>query len=78
MQDVKALLDQFLGQPKDAQEPKAGSGQNQGAPNLQSLLGGAGGLATGALAGGLAELCWAARNRASWRNQRSKSAASPS
>lgn len=54
MQDLKALLDQFLGQPKGAD---AGAGQNNtGSPDLQNLLGGAGGLATGALAGGLAGL----------------------
>ena len=53
MQDVKALLDQFLGQPKDqeATRGKASSG-----PDLQSLLGGAGGIAAGTLAGGLAGL----------------------
>lgn len=54
MQDLKALLDQFLGQPKGAD---VGSGPNKaGGADLQNILGGAGGLATGALAGGLAGL----------------------
>ena len=53
MQDAKALLDQFLGQSQGAggQQSQKSSGLN-----LQGLISGPGGLATGALAGGLAGL----------------------
>ena len=53
MQDAKALLDQFLGQAQDTggQQPQRASSLS-----LQGLISGPGGLATGALAGGLAGL----------------------
>ncbi len=54
MQDLKGLLDQFLGQPKSAHDSAASPGKNSGSPDLQGLLGGVGGVAAGALAGGLA------------------------
>ncbi|WP_375571705.1 tellurite resistance TerB family protein [Ahrensia marina] len=65
MRDAKALLDQFLGQVDlssvTGQQPGSGdaSAQQGGATsglNLDSLLSGRGGLATGAVAGGLAGL----------------------
>lgn len=68
MRDAKALLDQFLGQvdlssitgqqtggTPQPREPGAGGGQLSGL-NLDSLLTGKGGLATGAVAGGLVGL----------------------
>ncbi len=65
MRDAKALLDQFLGQVDlssvTGQQPSSGDASaQQGGPagglNLDSLLSGRGGLATGAVAGGLAGL----------------------
>ena len=63
MRDAKALLDQFLGQvdlssvtgAQQGNQP-AQAGSSGGGLNLDSLLSGRGGLATGAVAGGLAGL----------------------
>lgn len=57
MQDAKLLLNQFLGQPDSAHTPptKQPSGGGSGF-DLKNVLSGPGGLATGALAGGLAGL----------------------
>ncbi|MFN3226650.1 MAG: tellurite resistance TerB family protein [Hyphomicrobiales bacterium] len=66
MRDAKALLDQFLGQVDLSSVTGQAGGGQQSAPaqqggsagglNLDSLLSGRGGLATGAVAGGLAGL----------------------
>jgi uncharacterized membrane protein YebE (DUF533 family) len=66
MRDAKALLDQFLGQVDLSSVTGQAGGGQQGAPaqqgggagglDLDSLLSGRGGLATGAVAGGLAGL----------------------
>lgn len=62
MHHAKSLLDQFLGQAQSADVPAApgtsASAQQtgQGGFNIQNVLTGKGGLATGALAGGLAGL----------------------
>ncbi len=55
MQDAKALLDQFLGQSSGQGGGQSGRGQGSGF-SLDSMLSGKGGLATGAIAGGLAGL----------------------
>lgn len=55
MQNAKSLLNQFFGPVQEAASPTAGQEQGGGL-NLQSILSGPGGLATGALAGGVAGL----------------------
>ncbi len=56
MQNAQALLSQFLGQPDAGTSPQSSQPQSGGGFDLQSMLSGPGGLATGALAGGLAGL----------------------
>lgn len=63
MRDAKALLDQFLGQVDlssvtggQQQDPHTQAGSSGSGLNLDGLLSGRGGLATGAVAGGLAGL----------------------
>ncbi len=54
MQDAKSLLNQFFGTPQEA--GPAAESEGGGGLNRQSFLSGPGGLATGALAGGVAGL----------------------
>jgi uncharacterized membrane protein YebE (DUF533 family) len=55
MLDAKRLLDQFIGTDGGAERPKGGQGgATAGGADFSQLLEGKGGLATGALAGGLA------------------------
>ena len=56
MPDATSLLNQFLGQPAGAATSQPGQSRGTGGFNLESLLSGRGGLATGAVAGGLAGL----------------------
>ncbi|MDH3580027.1 MAG: hypothetical protein OEM91_05295, partial [Hyphomicrobiales bacterium] len=57
MQNASALLNQFLGQPDNTAPPPANQPQQgAGGMNLKSFVNGPGGLATGALAGGVAGL----------------------
>ena len=56
MQDVKGLLDQFLGQAPGGAAAAPGQTQSDGGFDLGSLISGKGGLATGAVAGGLVGL----------------------
>ncbi len=56
MQQAQQLLDQFLGQGGSQSDKQDGKADSGGGFNLNSMLSGPGGLATGALAGGLAGL----------------------
>ena len=56
MQNAMVLFDQFFGKSEGPAEPRTDSRQESSGFNLQDLVSGRGGLATGAIAGGLAGL----------------------